>query len=552
MARTTGIDRIADIWGARTPHRRGPAGRSGSTAPRRRRGGGRRRAVGAVGVRVVQQRVRATSPSRTAGWSASAAGPRTSSTTAGWGRRACTAAWPWTRAADRLTRPLVREDGRLVETDWDTAMGRIVERVAAAAGRAGPAVARLLHQRPAVPGGVLHAGGDRQGGLGTPHMDGNTRLCTATAAAAMKETLRLRRAARLATPTSTTATRSSCSATTWPRPRPCCGCGSWTARRAGPAADRRASTRARPRSPRRPSAPAACTSRRAAGHEPGADERADPGAVRRRLGRRRRASRAHTLGFDELRATVEPYTPERGRARSAAIDADDLRAGGARSSATSRAGAVDRAAGLLPVAPGDRGVVRGATTCTCCAGMIGRPGCGDPADERPADRAEHPRVRRRRRPARLPQLGQPATTSPSWPRLWNVDPLIIPHWAPPTHAMQIFRYAEQGSIGLLWISATNPAVSMPELGPDPARSSAATSASSSCRTCSCTETAELADVVLPAAGWGEKTGTLHQRQPHRPPVREGRRPARRGAQRPRHLPRLRPADGLPRQGRRSR
>ena len=29
--------------------------------------------------------------------------------------------------------------------------------------------------------------------------------------------------------------------------------------------------------------------------------------------------------------------------------------------------------------------------------------------------------------------------------------------------MQIFRYAEQGSIELLWISATNPAVSMPEL-----------------------------------------------------------------------------------------
>ena len=34
---------------------------------------------------------------------------------------------------------------------------------------------------------------------------------------------------------------------------------------------------------------------------------------------------------------------------------------------------------------------------------------------------------------------------------------MIPHWAPPTHAMQIWRYAEQGSIELLWISATNPA-----------------------------------------------------------------------------------------------
>jgi anaerobic selenocysteine-containing dehydrogenase len=48
-------------------------------------------------------------------------------------------------------------------------------------------------------------------------------------------------------------------------------------------------------------------------------------------------------------------------------------------------------------------------------------------------------------------------------RLWNVDPLTIPHWGPPTHAMQIWRYAEQGSIKLLWIICTNPAVSLPEL-----------------------------------------------------------------------------------------
>jgi len=73
--------------------------------------------------------------------------------------------------------------------------------------------------------------------------------------------------------------------------------------------------------------------------------------------------------------------------------------------------------------------------------------------------------------------------------------------------MQIFSYAEHGSIGLLWISATNPAVSMPEtarirkiLGGD------------QCfvvvQDLFLTETAQLADVVLPAAGWGEKTGTF--------------------------------------------
>ena len=35
-------------------------------------------------------------------------------------------------------------------------------------------------------------------------------------------------------------------------------------------------------------------------------------------------------------------------------------------------------------------------------------------------------------------------------RVWNVD-VRTPTWGPPTHAMQIFRYAEEGSIRLLWI-----------------------------------------------------------------------------------------------------
>ena len=74
--------------------------------------------------------------------------------------------------------------------------------------------------------------------------------------------------------------------------------------------------------------------------------------------------------------------------------------------------------------------------------------------------------------------------------------------------MQILRYAEQGSIELLWISATNPAVSLPDLGPHPARSWRTRSCSSSSQDLFLTETAELADVVLPAATWGEKTGTF--------------------------------------------
>jgi anaerobic selenocysteine-containing dehydrogenase len=90
--------------------------------------------------------------------------------------------------------------------------------------------------------------------------------------------------------------------------------------------------------------------------------------------------------------------------------------------------------------------------------------------------------------------------------LWNVEPLRIPHWAPPTHAMQIFRFAEEGSIRLLWITATNPAVSLPELR----RIRSILSQQRLFVVVSdafLTETAQLADVVLPAAMWGEKTGT---------------------------------------------
>jgi anaerobic selenocysteine-containing dehydrogenase len=73
--------------------------------------------------------------------------------------------------------------------------------------------------------------------------------------------------------------------------------------------------------------------------------------------------------------------------------------------------------------------------------------------------------------------------------------------------MQMFRYAEQGSIKFLWISGTNPAVSLPELSR--VRSILADERLFVVvQDIFLTETAALADVVLPAATWGEKTGTF--------------------------------------------
>jgi anaerobic selenocysteine-containing dehydrogenase len=82
-----------------------------------------------------------------------------------------------------------------------------------------------------------------------------------------------------------------------------------------------------------------------------------------------------------------------------------------------------------------------------------------------------------------------------------------PALAPPTHAMQIWRYAEQGSIGMLWISATNPAVSLPDLARI-RRILERDELFVVVQDLFLTETAELADVVLPGATWGEKLGTF--------------------------------------------
>ncbi len=136
--------------------------------------------------------------------------------------------------------------------------------------------------------------------------------------------------------------------------------------------------------------------------------------------------------------------------------------------------------------------------------MIGRPGAGvfqmngqptaQNTRETGAD-GDLPGFRNWGNPEHIRQLAE----------LWNVDTATIPHWAPPTHAMQLFRYAEQGSIRLLWISATNPAVSLPDLARIRrilGRDELMVVVQDLFRT----ETTELADVVFPGAAWGEKIG----------------------------------------------
>src|SRR5947199_1006004 len=95
--------------------------------------------------------------------------------------------WQANAAADRLTAPLIREGGRLVETDWDTAMDLVVRRSQDLLDEQGPSAlgfyttGQLFLEEYYTLGVIAH------GAIGTNHVDGNTRLCTATAAEALKE-----------------------------------------------------------------------------------------------------------------------------------------------------------------------------------------------------------------------------------------------------------------------------------------------------------------------------------------------------------------------------
>jgi anaerobic selenocysteine-containing dehydrogenase len=407
----------------------------------------------------------------------------------------------WARSPDRLTRPLVREGGRLVETDWDTAMGRIVKRSKDLLEAKGPLSHGFYTSGQLFIEEYYTLAVIGKAGIGTPHMDGNTRLCTATAAAAFKESF-----GADGQPGSYTDIEH-CDAiflyghnmaetqtVLWARildrtrgedpPRIVCVDPRRTL--VAQEAERTGGVHLTPRVGTNLALMNGLT------REMFAEGWVDEEWVE-----------AHTIGIDDLRATVEPYTPER-VAEICGIDADDLR----------------RAARIFGESTGVLSTVlqgfyqsHQATAAAVAVhnlhllrGMIGRPGAGvlqmngQPTAQNNREcgaDGDFPGFRNWDNPAHVQQLAD----------AWNVDPLTIPHWSPPTHAMQIFRYAETGSIELLWISATNPAVSMPQ-----SSRIRKVLSGDQCfvvvQDLFLTETAELADVVLPAAGWGEKTGTF--------------------------------------------
>ena len=91
-------------------------------------------------------------------------------------------------------------------------------------------------------------------------------------------------------------------------------------------------------------------------------------------------------------------------------------------------------------------------------------------------------------------------------QLWELAPGSI-NPIPGKDAWSMITGLETGDVGLLWVAATNPAVSMPDL--ERTKAALLQSPFTICQDAYYpTETATYAHVLLPAAQWGEKTGAM--------------------------------------------
>jgi anaerobic selenocysteine-containing dehydrogenase len=403
--------------------------------------------------------------------------------------------WQANNSEDRLTKPLVRRDGDLVEASWDEAMGRIVGESKRLLEEKGPLAFGFYTTGQLFLEEYYTLGVIGKAGLGTPHMDGNTRLCTATAGQALKESFGSDgQPGSYADIDHADAimlfghNMAETQAVTWMR---------ILDRLEGPNPPELVVVDPRPT----PVAERATVHLAIKSGTNVALINAFLHEIIENGWYDREYVEVHTLGFEELKGTVSGCTPE-WAAEVCGVSAEDIRA------AARILGTTER---LLSTAL--QGVYQShqATAAACginnihlLRGMLGRPGCGvlqfngQPTAQNTRETGANgdlPAFRNWDNKEHVQELAD----------LWNVDRMKIPHWAPPTHAMQIWRYAEQGSIEFLWIQCTNPAVSLPEL-----RRIRNILESENLfvvvQDIFLTETALLADVVLPAATWGEKTG----------------------------------------------
>jgi ferredoxin-nitrate reductase len=397
---------------------------------------------------------------------------------------------------DRLTRPLIRNGTEFVEASWEEAMDLITS------------ISRELLQRKGPLSHGFYTSGQLmleeyytlsvigKAGIGTPHMDGNTRLCTATAAASLKESFGSDGQPGSYTDIDLCDTLfcfghnvAATQTVLWSR---------ILDRLAGTAPPHLVAV-----DPRLTDVAKAAEIHLAP--KPGTNLALVNGLLQQLINNDwidHDFIDQHTKGFEELASIVANYPPRR-VAEICGVEARDVEAAAQLFGASSNAVSTvlqgfyqSHQATAASVAVNNMHLLRG---------MLGRPGAGilqmngQPTAQNNRETGadgDLPGFRNWENEQHIEALA----------KLWDVDPIVIPHWAEPTHAMQIFRYAEQGSIKFLWIAGTNPAVSLPEL----ARIRKILGQDSLFVVVNdgyLTETTGYADVVLPTALWGEKTGT---------------------------------------------
>ncbi len=209
----------------------------------------------------------------------------------------------------------------------------------------------------------------------------------------------------------------------------------------------------------------------------------------------------HVVGLEQLRKKVKPYTPEKVE-EITGIPADQLR---------QAAEIIGTTPSLLSTAL--QGVYQSnqATASACqinninlLRGLLGRPGSGifqmngQPTAQNNREAGcdgEYPGFRNQQNTKHMQEIADQ----------WNVEFHKIPHWNEPTHIQAMLNYIEEGTIEMFWISGTNPLVSLPNL-PRVRKLLTKKELFVVCQDIFMTETASIADVVLPASQWAEKTG----------------------------------------------
>jgi assimilatory nitrate reductase catalytic subunit len=210
---------------------------------------------------------------------------------------------------------------------------------------------------------------------------------------------------------------------------------------------------------------------------------------------------AHTEGFEALARTVRDYAP-RAAARICGVDADGIVAA-ARSFGRARAALSLYCQGLNQSTHGTHNNAA-IVNLHLATGQIGRPGAG------PFSLTGQPNAMGGREAGGMATL-LPGHRDPNDPAhraevasLWGVRALPD---RPGRTAVELFDAAARGEVKALWIACTNPAQSMPDQRLVRAALARAELVvlQEACRD---TDTAAFADVLLPAASWGEKDGTV--------------------------------------------